>query len=89
MNFVFDFLFLVLFLLFAIFGAAAGANFDSIFRDRKEDNLIFNAISYVPRAALSLIGIRQTSFNTSICSALLALCIFLFFWLVVHPLSVV
>ncbi len=89
MNSILDIAFLITFLLFAAFGAAAGANFNNFLWGKKEDNIIFNAISYIPRRILKFIGLAQGAFNTWICSSILTLCVFLFGWFVLHPLSLI
>lgn len=89
MNLIVDFAFFVCFFLFAILGAAAGANFNNFLSGKNEDNLIFNAISYIPVGILKLLGVRRGPFNTFICSSILTLCVFFFAWFVLHPFSLI
>jgi len=59
------------FVCLTLMGAFA-ANFGNIFRDKKEDNLIFNAISWLPRQCLKKLKVSINYFSVALMSFLLS-----------------
>jgi hypothetical protein len=54
---------------------AAWANFANIFRKQKEDNIIFNAISWLPRFVLTSLRLKLTYIRVALMSVILGVTI--------------
>ncbi|CTQ54477.1 hypothetical protein LP7551_03010 [Roseibium album] len=54
---------------------AAVANFANIFRKEKEDNIVFNAISWLPRFVLTSLRLKLTYIRIALMSVILGVTI--------------